>query len=136
MQYLYRKTHQDNHYCQQASHAEGFYRNVFKKFKGTFERIFFTRVSPVTLDDLTSGFNIGWNISTIFYFDKMPGFSTEEVREMFTYYKNAGSLPADYNKLKNLIRLDKLDGDRKGISTNYAATCSDIYMRRRIIIKR
>ena len=46
-------------------------------------------------------------------------------------------LPADYNKLKNLIRLDKLDGDRKGISTNYyAATCSDIYMRRRIIIKR
>ena len=25
------------------------------------------------------------------------------------------SLPADYNKLKNLIRLDKLDGDRKGI---------------------
>ena len=42
-------------------------------------------------------------------------------------------LPADYNKLKNLIRLDNLDGDRKGISTNYAATCSDIYMRRRII---
>ena len=158
------------------THAEGFYRDVFKKFKGTFERIFFTGVSPVTLDDLTSGFNIGWNISTLFYFDKMLGFSTEEVREMFTYYKNAGRLPAncdieamieemrpwydnycfakecltddnrvfnsdmvlfylrnymmyksspeimldpntktDYNKLKNLIRLDQLDGNRKGI---------------------
>ena len=77
------------------THAEGFYRDVFKKFKGTFERIFFTGVSPVTLDDLTSGFNIGWNISTLFYFDKMLGFSTEEVREMFTYYKKADRLPAD-----------------------------------------
>ncbi len=158
------------------THAEGFYRDVFKKFKGTFERIFFTGVSPVTLDDLTSGFNIGWNISTKRAFDKMLGFSTEEVRKMFTYYKNVGQLPADcdieamieemkpwydnycfakeclkepnrvfnsdmvlyylsnyvedghtpeimldpntktdYNKLKKLIQLDKLDGDRKGI---------------------
>ena len=86
-----------NHHClyHKLTHAEGFYRDVFKKFKGTFERIFFTGVSPVTLDDLTSGFNIGWNISTIFYFDKMLGFSTEEVREMFTYYKDMGTLPAD-----------------------------------------
>ena len=160
----------------QMTHAEGFYRDVFKKFKGTFERIFFTGVSPVTLDDLTSGFNIGWNITTLFYFDKMLGFSTEEVREMFTYYKHAGALPTDcdieamidemrpwydnycfskeclkdnnrvfnsdmvlfylrnymmyksspevmldpntktdYNKLKKLIQLDRLDGDRKGI---------------------
>ena len=158
------------------THAEGFYRDVFKKFKGTFERIFFTGVSPVTLDDLTSGFNIGWNISTLFYFDKMLGFSTEEVREMFTYYKGVGMLPGDcdieamieemrpwydnycfakeclkdsnrvfnsdmvlfylrnyimyksspknmldpntktdYNKLKKLIQLDRLDGDRKGV---------------------
>ena len=158
------------------THAEGFYRDVFKKFKGTFERIFFTGVSPVTLDDLTSGFNIGWNISTLFYFDKLLGFSTEEVREMFTYYKGVGMLPGDcdieamieemrpwydnycfaeeclkdsnrvfnsdmvlfylrnyimyksspknmldpntktdYNKLKKLIQLDRLDGDRKGV---------------------
>ena len=126
-----------NHHClyHKLTHAEGFYRDVFKKFKGTFERIFFTGVSPVTLDDLTSGFNIGWNISTIFYFDKMLGFSTEEVREMFTYcltdnnrvfnsdmvlfylrnytmYKSSPEVmldpntKTDYNKLKNLIRLD------------------------------
>ena len=41
------------------THAEGFYRDIFKKFKGSFERIFITGVSPVTLDDVTSGFNIG-----------------------------------------------------------------------------
>ena len=41
------------------THADGFYRDVFKKFKGNFERIFMMGVSPVTLDDVTSGFNIG-----------------------------------------------------------------------------
>lgn len=77
------------------THASGFYRDVFKKFKGTFERIFMTGVSPVTLDDLTSGFNIGWNVSTHPLLDKMLGFSTEDVRTMFNYYKDAGKLPAD-----------------------------------------
>lgn len=77
------------------THASGFYRDVFKKFKGTFERIFMTGVSPVTLDDLTSGFNIGWNVSTHPLLDKMLGFSTEDVRTMFNYYKEAGKLPAD-----------------------------------------
>ncbi|MEG1729983.1 MAG: AAA family ATPase, partial [Bacteroidaceae bacterium] len=77
------------------THASGFYREVFKKFKGMFERIFMTGVSPVTLDDLTSGFNIGWNISTEPLFDKMLGFSTTDVREMFTYYKTNGLLPTD-----------------------------------------
>ena len=77
------------------THASGFYREVFKKFKGMFERIFLTGVSPVTLDDLTSGFNIGWNISMAPELDKMLGFSTEDVRQMFIYYKEAGQLPAD-----------------------------------------
>ena len=79
----------------QLTHASGFYRDVFKLFKGMFERIFLTGVSPVTLDDLTSGFNIGWHLSTNPRFDKMLGFSTEDVRTMFTYYKEAGRLPAD-----------------------------------------
>ena len=47
------------------THASGFYREIFKVFKGMFSKIFMTGVSPVTLDDLTSGFNIGWHISTI-----------------------------------------------------------------------
>ena len=76
------------------THANGFYRDVFKKFKGNFERIFITGVSPVTLDDVTSGFNVGWHISTKPEFNQMLGFSTEEVREMFTYYKDAGAIPA------------------------------------------
>ena len=72
-----------------------FYSHVFKMFKGMFERIFLTGVSPVTLDDLTSGFNIGWNVSMAPELDKMLGFSTEDVRQMITYYKEAGQLPAE-----------------------------------------
>ena len=158
------------------THAEGFYRDIFKKFKGAFERIFITGVSPVTLDDVTSGFNIGWHISTKEEFNQMLGFSTEDVREIFTYYQEKGMIPADrdieaiinemkpwydnycysknaletqskvfncdmvlyylhnymrrgqapeqmldpntkmdYNKMKKLLQLDKLDGDRKGV---------------------
>ncbi len=77
------------------THADGFYRDVFKKFKGIFSRIIMTGVSPVTLDDLTSGFNIGWSISTKKNFNQMLGFSEEEVREMFTYYKSVDLLPED-----------------------------------------
>lgn len=165
------------------THADGFYRDVFKKFKGMFERIFITGVSPVTLDDVTSGFNIGWHISTKPEFNQMLGFSQEEVRKMFAYYKEVGGIPAtsdieamidemkpwydnycfsknaletqskvfncdmviyylrnymdygqapdqmidpntrtDYNKMKKLLQLDKLDGDRKGIIRTIAET--------------
>lgn len=158
------------------THASGFYREIFKVFKGMFSRIFMTGVSPVTLDDLTSGFNIGWHISTKPAFNQMLGFSTEDVREMIEYYKRTGKLSqscdtdaiirdmkpwydnycfstsaldtqskvfncdmvlyylrnfmemgkapeqmldpntkTDYSKMKKLLQLDKLDGDRKGI---------------------
>ena len=158
------------------THARGFYREIFKVFKGMFTRIFMTGVSPVTLDDLTSGFNIGWHISTKPAFNQMLGFSTEDVREMFEYFKSAGKVrpdcdvesviaemkpwydnycfsedalrtqsrvfncdmvlyylrnyietgesprqmidpntKTDYNKMKKLLQLDKLDGNRKGV---------------------
>ena len=54
-----------------------------------------TGVSPVTLDDLTSGFNIGWNISTDFQFNMMLGFSEKDVREMLQYYKDVGQHNGD-----------------------------------------
>ena len=79
------------------THADGFYRDVFKKFKGNFERIFMMGVSPVTLDDVTSGYNVGWNISVKPEFDEMLGFSTQDVVEMFQYYKEQGAIPADSN---------------------------------------
>ena len=94
------------------THTDGFYRDVFKKFKGNFERIFMMGVSPVTLDDVTSGFNIGWNISIKPEFDEMLGFSTTDVVEMFTYYKKHGSIPADSD-------IDAIVNDMKPWYDNY-----------------
>lgn len=156
------------------THASGFYRDVFKKFKGNYDRILMMGVSPVTLDDLTSGYNIATGITMDARFNQMLGFSETEVREMIRYYQSAGVLQADeeqlitemkpwydgycfakksictepkmfncdmvtyylnsfiqsgrapeemidrntsmdYAKLNNLIKLDRLDGNRKGI---------------------
>ena len=77
------------------THANGFYRDVFKKFKGNFARIFMTGVSPVTLDDVTSGFNIGWHISTKKAFNQMLGFSEDDVRNLIQYLKREGELPEE-----------------------------------------
>ena len=69
------------------THASGFYREYFKQFKGMFDRIFLMGVSPITLDDLSSGYNIDWNISTDETFNAMMGFDETDVREMFHYYR-------------------------------------------------
>ena len=163
-----------NDVYQQMTHSDGFYRNVFKIFKPNFEKILFMGVSPITLDDLTSGFNIATNISLHPEFDMLLGFSETDVREMIRYYLNVGLIKGDedaiiadmkpwydnycfaedcyevnprmfnsnmvlyymnnmittghapspmidpntktdYAKMKRLVNLDRLDGNRKGI---------------------
>jgi hypothetical protein len=77
------------------THADGFYRDVFKIFKGVFGRMILTGVSPVTLDDLTSGFNIARNVTQSPKYNQVLGFSTEEVLKMVQYYQARNLLPAD-----------------------------------------
>ena len=77
------------------THGEGFYRDIFKIFKPNFERVLMLGVSPVTMDDLTSGYNIATNITAEAAFNQMLGFSEDDVREMFNYYKDAGWLKGD-----------------------------------------
>ena len=65
----------------------GFVRKFFETLKtaignGIIGRIFITGVSPVTLDSLTSGFNITDNISLNPLFHDMMGFKHEEVEIM------------------------------------------------------
>lgn len=81
------------------THASGFYREYFKQFKGMFDRIFMMGVSPVTLDDLSSGYNIDWNISNDPRFNAMMGFSETEVRKMFQYYQKNGMLQGDIEEM-------------------------------------
>ncbi len=74
------------------THGEGYLRQFFNTIKGaagnTLGRVFVTGVSPVTMDDLTSGFNIGTNYSLSPDFNEMTGFTEEEVREMLDYYSS------------------------------------------------
>jgi Predicted AAA-ATPase/PD-(D/E)XK nuclease superfamily len=62
----------------------GFVRKFYESFKtatgeGVVDRIFITGVSPITLDSLTSGFNISNNISLNPIFHDMMGFTHSEV---------------------------------------------------------
>ena len=77
------------------AHASGFYREYFKIFKAMFSRVFLIGVSPVTLDDLSSGYNIDWNISQDPRFNDMLGFSENDVRTMFYYFQDNGKLRSE-----------------------------------------
>ena len=72
------------------THGEGYLRLFFDAVKSatatSLKRVFVTGVSPVTMDDLTSGFNIGTNYSLSAEFNEMTGFTEEGVRAMLTYY--------------------------------------------------
>ena len=77
------------------THGQGFYRNWFKKFKENCARIFMTGVSPITMDDLTSGFNIAKNISQEEEFNSMLGFNEAECEKLYADFKGAGKFPLD-----------------------------------------
>ena len=74
------------------THGEGYLRRFFNVIKGaagsSLGRVFVTGVSPVTMDDLTSGFNIGTNYTLAPEFNEMMGFTEGEVREMLGYYSS------------------------------------------------
>ncbi len=95
------------HYTNET-HGEGYLRAFFNKVKaGTYssiERCFITGVSPVTMDDLTSGFNIGTNYSLTQEFNQMMGFTEEEVREMLTYYSTTSHFNHTVDELLDIMK--------------------------------
>ena len=77
------------------THGGGFYRNFFATLKagtenGSIERLFVTGVSPITMDDVTSGFNIGSNLSLRSEFNELLGFTEAEVRGLLETYRDLG----------------------------------------------
>jgi hypothetical protein len=69
----------------------GFVRTFYEAIKegaqtGAISRIFMTGVSPIMLDDLTSGFNIAKNITLKENFNESLGFTQSEVNMMMDYY--------------------------------------------------
>ena len=125
------------------THASGFYRDYFKKFKGSFDKIFMMGVSPVTLEaeKIPADSNVEAMIEEIKPWYDNYCFAEEclksDVRvfncDMVLYYlrnyMDYGCAPkqmidpntkTDYNKMKKLLQLDILDGDRKGVINKIA----------------
>ena len=92
------------------THGEGFFRNFFGSLKagtgraGAIERLFVTGVSPITMDDVTSGFNIGANVSLLPEFNEMLGFTEDEVRDLLETYRRAGVFDQDPDTALALMR--------------------------------
>ena len=86
------------------THATGFYRDLFKKFKPNFDRILMLGVSPVTMDDLTSGYNIATSITMDDQFNMMLGFSEDEVRQIIGYYRGAGLIDRTEDEIVEAMR--------------------------------
>ena len=92
------------------THGGGFYRNFFATLKGGadrsgggLERLFITGVSPVTMDDVTSGFNIGKNISLHPDFNEMVGFTEPEVRRLVETYRDLGVFNQDVDTAMGIM---------------------------------
>ena len=96
---------------QAFTHGGGFYRNFFATLKdgtgyseGGLERMFITGVSPITMDDVTSGFNIGSNISLDPRFDQMLGFTEAEVRQLLELYRDHGAFNQEVEAALDVMR--------------------------------
>lgn len=96
------------HRYTEETHKEGYLCAFFNRVKaGTYssiKRCFITGVSPVTMDDLTSGFNIGTNYSLTPKFNAMMGFTEDEVREMLTYYSTKAPFHHTVDELIELMK--------------------------------
>ena len=75
-------------------HGEGFFKQFFNELKlattGTdapVTRLFITGVTPVTMDDVTSGFNIAANVSMNPAFAAFTGFTHDDLRAMLAHYR-------------------------------------------------
>jgi hypothetical protein len=94
------------------THGAGFFRFFFGILKGGVDqtdsgisRMFITGVSPITMDDVTSGFNIGRNISLHPHFNELLGFTETDVIEMLSYYQKHGMKLANLKQTVNLMSL-------------------------------
>jgi hypothetical protein len=95
---------------QDLTHGPGLIKYFFNLIKvGTtgsdapINRSFITGVSPITMDDITSGHNIGKNLSLEPDLNDLLGFTENEVWDMLSYYKNCGLLELDIDFCMDLM---------------------------------
>ena len=96
---------------QKITCQNGFFKDFFRCLKSltsgmkpTLSRLFMTGVSPITLDDVSSGFNIGTNISLMSEYNTLLGFTENDVSAIFDYYIKAGQYPLNKTEAMQLLK--------------------------------
>ena len=87
-------------------HGTGFFKNFFALLKAqsnVITNIFLTGVSPMTLDDVTSGFNIADNISQSPQLATLCGFTHKDIRQAIGYYAEARQFSLDREQAFQLV---------------------------------
>ena len=91
--------------------GESFYKSFFTQIKAlttgnnaSLARLFITGVSPVTMDDVTSGFNIGSNISLEKRMNGVMGFTESEVEQMVDYYQSMNLFPYSKTEAMEIMK--------------------------------
>ena len=85
---------------QRLTHGGGFFRHFFTLLKGAtgqsgsgLKRLYLTGVSPLVLDDVTSGFNILRNLTLEPAFAGMAGFTEDETRNLIDHFAAISQRP-------------------------------------------
>ncbi len=97
---------------EKLTRGQGFFRFFFNLLKTAtsgkgsgLDRLFITGVSPVTMDDVTSGMNIGKNLSRSDKFNELTGFTGDEARTFLTYYTRDGMSDRDIRACLEVMKL-------------------------------
>ena len=124
---------------QEIVSENGYVRKFYEVIKtatheGVVDRFFATGVSPVTLDSMTSGFNMGSNISLDPALNEMMGFKQEEVRGIL---KGIEIADAELDEMMNEMRkwyngyLFDADGKERMYNSDMVLYFAKEYQKRR-----
>ncbi len=119
---------------EKLTHSEGFFRYFFNVLKdmtsdsgSILARLFITGVSPITLDDVTSGFNIARNITINPNMNDILGFTQKDVEDIVDYYTKMGVFTQNREKTLEIMK-DWYDGYRFSTKSKNTVYNSDMIL--------
>ncbi|TYQ15686.1 UNVERIFIED_CONTAM: PD-(D/E)XK nuclease superfamily protein [Acetivibrio alkalicellulosi] len=109
----------DEHMYKELVQTDGYIKSFYKEIKegtaeGVIAKVFITGVSPILLDDLTSGANIFENLTNEYMLNSMMGVTEKELEELVEHYRLGDFV--DRNDLMSMMK-DLYNGYRFNLKT-------------------